>query len=299
MTSAKSAAARLSVLSNTTLVAMKVIVGIMTGSVSIIAEALHSGLDLVAAAIAWVAVRAADAPPDEEHPYGHGKVENLSGTVEATLILFTAGWIAWEALQRLVDPRPVHAGSLGLAVMAISAGVNVYVSRRLFRVARESNSVALEADAHHLSVDVYTSLGVAFGLLLIRLTGWSFLDPLVALVLAVVIGRIAWELSHRAAHPLLDTRLPAAEESELVRWIEEHPAVMGCHSVRSRSAGAWAYLDAHVTVAAGTTLEAADALEEELRAQLLARRPQLDVMLHIEPHRGALPPRQGGHIGRA
>ncbi|HOJ22036.1 MAG TPA: cation diffusion facilitator family transporter, partial [Armatimonadota bacterium] len=125
MKSAKSAAARLSVLSNTALVTMKVIVGMLTGSVSILAEALHSGLDLVAAGIAWVAVRAADAPPDEEHPYGHGKVENLSGTVEAALILFTAGWIAWEALQRLVDPRPVHASGLGLVVMAVSSGVNV------------------------------------------------------------------------------------------------------------------------------------------------------------------------------
>jgi len=299
MKSAKSAAARLSVLSNTALVTMKVIVGMLTGSVSILAEALHSGLDLVAAGIAWVAVRAADAPPDEEHPYGHGKVENLSGTVEAALILFTAGWIAWEALQRLVDPRPVHASGLGLVVMAVSAGVNVCVSRRLFRVARESNSVALEADAHHLSVDVYTSLGVALGLLLIRVTGWSFLDPLVALVLAIVIGRIAWELSHRAAHPLLDTRLPAEEERELVRWIEEHPAVMGCHCVRSRSAGAWAYLDAHVTVAAGTTLEDADALEEELRAQLVKRRPRLDVMLHIEPHPETLPRGREGQAERA
>jgi len=118
-------------------------------------------------------------------------------------------------------------------------------------------------------------------------------------VLAIVIGRIAWELSHRAAHPLLDTRLPAEEERELVRWIEEHPAVMGCHCVRSRSAGAWAYLDAHVTVAAGTTLEDADALEEELRAQLVKRRPRLDVMLHIEPHPETLPRGREGQAERA
>lgn len=283
MTSRKSAAARLSVFSNGVLVTTKLAVGLVSGSVSIIAEALHSGLDLLASLMAWVSVRAADRPPDDRHPYGHGKLENVSGTLEAALILVTAGWIGWEALQRLMHPHPVRVGALGIGVMALSAVVNIFVSRYLFRVARESDSVALEADAHHLSVDVYTSVGVLAGLVLIWVTGWQILDGLVALALAIAIARIAWELTHRAAHPLLDTRLPEDEEAALVQSICEDPRVLDCHAVRTRSAGAWAYLDAHVAVAPGTSLEEADALEEELRARLGQRYPRLDVLLHIEP----------------
>ncbi|NLC56289.1 MAG: cation transporter [Armatimonadetes bacterium] len=283
MTTRKSSAARLSVFSNSALVLMKVAVGLASGSVSILAEALHSGLDLLAAVIAWVSVRAADRPPDDEHPYGHGKLENLSGTIEAALILATALWIGAEGIERLLHPRPVQVSALALLVLAVSAAANLLVSRHLFRVARAEQSVALEADAHHLSVDVYTSVGVLAGLALIRATGWHWLDGLIAVGLAVAIARIAWELTHRAAHPLLDARLPEAEESALVASIRADPRVLDCHAVRSRSAGAWAYLDAHVAVAPGTTLEDADRLEEELRARLRRHHPRLDVLLHVEP----------------
>ncbi|MBI3946623.1 MAG: cation transporter [Armatimonadetes bacterium] len=279
----KGDAARLSVVSNTTLVAMKLAAGAISGSVSIIAEALHSGLDLVAAMIAWFSVRAADLPPDDKHPYGHGKLENVSGTIEAALILVTAVWIGREAWGRLVHPLPVRASALGLSAMAISAGVNVLVSRRLFRVAKAENSIALEADAHHLSVDVYTSVGVFVGLLLIQITGWHVLDGVIAMLLALAIGHIAWDLTHRAAQPLLDTRLPEAEETSLVALIQEDPRVVDCHAVRSRTAGGQAFLDAHVSVSPGTTLEDADILEEDLRARLQRENPRLDVMLHVEP----------------
>ena len=283
MASQKSDAARLSVASNTALVAMKLAVGAFTGSVSIIAEALHSGLDLVAAVIAWFAVRAADRPPDDRHPYGHGKMENVSGTLEAALILVTAVWIAWEAWHRIVRVQPVRAGGLALVVMLVSAAVNVYVSRRLFRVARQQDSIALEADAHHLSIDVYTSIGVGCGLVLMWITGWAILDGVIAMALAMAIARIAWDLTHRAAQPLLDTRLPTEQEAALVEAIRSHPSVVDCHRVRTRSAGAQAFMDAHVTVGPGTTLEEADRLEEELSALLRQDHPRLDVMLHIEP----------------
>lgn len=279
----KAQAAGLSVVSNTVLVATKFVVGALSGSLSIIAEALHSGFDLVAAVIAWLSVRAADHPPDDKHPYGHGKLENLSGTIEAALILLTAVWIAREAWHRISNPMPVHASALALSVMALSAGVNVVVSRRLFRVAREENSIALEADAHHLSVDVYTSVGVFLGLLWIRLTGWHAMDGVIALGLAVAISRIAWDLMRRAAEPLMDTRLPKEAEASLIALIEAHPRVLDCHAVRSRTAGSQEFLDAHITVAPGTTLEEADLLEEELRALLRRENPRLDVMLHVEP----------------
>jgi cation diffusion facilitator family transporter len=150
-------------------------------------------------------------------------------------------------------------------------------------VARQQNSIALEADAHHLSVDVYTSVGVFVGLLVMRATGWHALDGVIALGLAVAIGWIAWDLTHRAAQPLLDARLPEEQEQQLVETICAHPVVVGCHAVRSRSAGGQTFFDAHVTVPPDTSLEAADRLEDDLRAQLQARYPRLDVMLHVEP----------------
>src|SRR5512142_2540278 len=160
----KSRAASVSVLSNTALVVGKLIVGLLIGSVSVLSEAIHSGIDLVAALIAWWAVRASSAPADDEHPFGHGKLENLSGAIEALLILVAAVWIVIESVQKLVHPTPVEGVGLGIAIMGISSVANLFVSNWLMKVGRQTDSVALVADAWHLRTDVYTSFGVMFGL---------------------------------------------------------------------------------------------------------------------------------------
>jgi cation diffusion facilitator family transporter len=157
---AKESAARLSVASNTALVVGKLAVGLVIGSVSVLSEAIHSGMDLVAAGIAFYSVKQASKPADGDHAYGHGKIENVSGLAEALLIFGAAGWIVYEAVHKLVRPEPMDELWLGVAVMGVSSVVNVLVSRRLFRVARETESIALEADAWHLRTDVYTSAGV-------------------------------------------------------------------------------------------------------------------------------------------
>ena len=162
-------AARLSVLSNTSLVVMKIAVGFLIGSVSIISEAIHSGVDLLASLITTFSVSKSDMPADVEHPFGHGKVENISGTLEALLIFLAALWIIYEAIRKLLDPEPIEYVSWGVGVMSISALVNIVVSRMLFRVARETDSVALAADGWHLRTDVYTSAGVMASLALIGL----------------------------------------------------------------------------------------------------------------------------------
>ncbi|MHB8945748.1 MAG: cation diffusion facilitator family transporter, partial [Bacillota bacterium] len=214
--------ARLSVVSNTLLVVMKLIVGLMMGSVSVISEAIHSGLDLAAALIAFFSLKQAAKPPDQVHRYGHGKIENVSGVIEAILIFVAAIWIIVEAVRRLAHGGTVEALGWGVAIMAISAVVNTIVSEVLFRVARKTESIALEADALHLRTDVYTSVGVAGGLALLKLTGLHILDPLVALGVAALIIRAAWELTMTAFRPLLDVSLPKDEEDQIIAAIREH-----------------------------------------------------------------------------
>ena len=178
--------ARLSIASNTLLILMKMAVGLISGSVSILSEAIHSSMDLVAAIIAFLSVRVSDNPPDSRHPYGHGKIENISGVIEALLIFIAAIWIIVEAAKKLAGEKiEIDSIALGSIVMLISAIVNTIVSRRLYKVARATNSVALEADALHLKTDVYTSLGVSAGLGLILITGINWLDPIIAILVAL------------------------------------------------------------------------------------------------------------------
>jgi cation diffusion facilitator family transporter len=208
---AKAGAARLSVLSNTALVLLKLFVGIRIGSVAVLSEAAHSSTDLIAALIALFAVRASDVPPDEKHPYGHGKLESVSGVVEAILILGAGAYIIYEAISALIHGRSSGQLGWGIAVMALSALANTFVARHLFRVARATDSLALEADAHHLSIDIWTSLGVVAGLALAWITGLHLFDALAALVVAFFILKTGWGILRRAFSPLMDEQLPEEE----------------------------------------------------------------------------------------
>jgi len=197
----KRSTARLSILSNTALVIMKLTVGFAIGSVSIISEAIHSAIDLVAAVIAFISVKKSSEPPDREHTFGHGKFEDFSGLIEAVLIFIAAILIIREAALKLMgEGEELNMGMLiaGIVVMFISATANWYVSGRLMKAAKATESIALEADAWHLRTDVYTSLGIFAGLVLIRLTGWKFLDPLFAIAVAVFIMKAAYDLTRRA-----------------------------------------------------------------------------------------------------
>src|SRR3989304_4174382 len=174
----KSRAAMISVISNTALVLMKLIVGLLIGSVSVISEAIHSGFDLLAAVIALFSVRTSSRPADSDHPFGHGKIENVSGAIEALLIFLAAGWIIFEAVKKFLYSEPMEAANWGVGVMFISAITNIFVSQMLFKVGKETDSVALQADAWHLRTDVYTSAGVMVGLATVCLgdvvvAGWS------------------------------------------------------------------------------------------------------------------------------
>ena len=281
--------ARLSILSNTVLIAMKLAVGITSGAVSVISEAIHSLMDLAAAIMASFAIRVAGKPADREHPYGHGKVENVSGVLEAALIFIAAALIIVEASKKLISREGVDHVGLGIAVMLVSGLVNFFVSRRLYKVAREEESVALEADALHLKTDVCSALGVGAGLALLELARvvfkapWAYmLDPIIAVIVAIFILREAWEMMRKAFEPLIDAGL-SGEELELIRSRVARHAGLSAHSVRSRKGGKTKYIDFHLEAPPSMSVAEAHALCDLLEAEIEGELRNTDVTIHVEP----------------
>jgi len=279
---AKIRIARLSVLSNSLLIIMKLIVGFLSGSVSIISEAIHSSMDLIAAVIAFFSVKVSDTPPDSRHPYGHGKVENISGVIEAILIFIAAILIIFEAVRKLLGEATVLDKIwIGSLVMIVSAGINTYVSHRLYKVAHETKSVALEADALHLKTDVYTSIGVAIGLALIMITGIKWLDPVVAILVALFIIKESYTLLKRAFTPLLDTAWNEDEIEDLESRLNN--LEVNYHSLRTRIAGNYRFIDIHVEVPANETVGESHKYCDHIENALMSVYENLNVTIHIEP----------------
>jgi cation diffusion facilitator family transporter len=279
---AKVKVARLSIASNTFLIIMKLAVGILSGSVSIISEAIHSSMDLMAAIIAYFSVKVSDNPPDSKHPYGHGKVENISGVIEALLILIAAALIIIEAIRKLTGkPFELEIIWIGALVMLLSAVVNTIVSRKLYKIARETKSIALEADALHLKTDVYTSLGVAVGLGLIAVTGIKWLDPIVAICVALLIIFESYLLLKKAFWPLLDSAWNEDEIKDLERRLKQMK--VNYHDLRTRVAGNYRFIDMHIVIpedeSVGDAHRYCDMIEEELSKNY----DKLSVTTHVEP----------------
>jgi cation diffusion facilitator family transporter len=291
----KTAVALLSVFSNTALVFLKLVVGFLIGSVSVMSEAIHSGVDLVAAVIALVAVRTSAKPADEKHPFGHGKFENISGTVEAILIFAAAAWIIYEAIKKIVYPQAIEEPGWGILVMAASAGANLAVSHLLFKVARQTDSVALEADGWHLRTDVYTSAGVMGGLGLIwigeRLAPglgdwWHLVDPVAALVVAALILKAAWHLTVTSARDLMDVNLPE-EEAQIQEVLRSFvPALHGYHRLRTRKAGAVRFVDFHIFVPGQMSVEDSHRLAHDVSQRIQETFAGTSVTVHVEPCTG-------------
>ncbi|HOU96893.1 MAG TPA: cation diffusion facilitator family transporter [Bacteroidales bacterium] len=274
--------ARLSVASNTFLITMKLIAGLLSGSVSIISEAIHSSMDLIAAIIAFFSVRVSDNPPDSRHPYGHGKVENISGVIEAILIFIAAGWIIYEAMQRITSGSPeLEMIWVGLLVMVVSGLVNTFVSLQLYRTARKTGSIALEADALHLKTDVYTSLGVAAGLGLIIITDIKWIDSVTAIAVALLILWESFQLLKKAFSPLLDVSWPEKDIAELKKILDN--LGVHYHELRTRAAGNYLFVDLHVLIPKEESVENShnycDMIEENLKKNF----KNLNVTIHVEP----------------
>jgi cation diffusion facilitator family transporter len=284
----KEKTARLSVFSNTCLVLMKFTVGFAIGSVSIISEAIHSSMDLIAAVIAFFSVRKSAEPPDAAHSFGHGKFEDISGLIEALLIFVAAILIIREALSKLLgEPSEQFTPELliyGIAVMGISALINWYVSQRLMKVAKQSESIALESDAWHLRTDVYTSIGVMVGLVLIKLTGIAIFDPLFALGVAVVIMKAAYDLTVRSFADLIDHSLPKEDNMRIEQIVSEHARIYaGFHDLKTRRSGPEVFIEFHLVMPGTLTVFDSHDLADHLESDLKTEYPRANITIHIEP----------------
>lgn len=287
----KERVAMLSVASNSTLVVFKIIVGTLIGSVSIISEAIHSGMDLLAAIIAMFSVKKSYLPADDAHPFGHGKVESISGLIEAFLIFIAAFWIIFEAFKKLTSAQEVESPGWGVAVMFLSASLNFFVSQRLFAVGKEADSIALQADAWHLRTDVYTSVGVMVSLGIIWLSHYFFadprihwLDPIAAIFVAVFILKAAYDLTSQALGDLMDVKLPPDEEG----WIRDVIAgrkseIHGYHQLRTRKAGNFRFIEFHLKVDPQMTVDASHGITRDLKHVIMDKFPAATVTIHIEP----------------
>jgi len=284
MLSTKSRAAAVSVGSNSLLILLKIVAGLMTGSVSLIAEAVHSGMDLAAAVIAFFSVRISDNPADEGHPFGHGKAENISAVAEALLIFAAAGIIIYEAILKITKGSSLHLVEIGIVIIGISIVVNLLVSRYLLKVSRKTDSLALEADARHLTTDILTMVGVLVGLGLVRLTKFNIFDPIAAIAVAILIVKAAYDIARKSFGGLMDSRLPQAEEDLIRSIISEHAKQLaGFHAVRTRKAGSQRFIDLHLVLPNKVALEQAHNMCDHLEEDIKNRLPNSSVTIHVEP----------------
>lgn len=277
-------AAKLSILSNSFLIVIKLIIGIVTGSISIISEAIHSTVDLIASVVAFFSVKISDLPPDENHQFGHDKIENISGVIEAVLIFLASFFIIWEAVKKLLHGGEIEGIGLGFIVMFVSAGVNFFVSKYLYKIAKQEESLALEADALHLKADVLTSFGVGVGLLIIHITKLNWLDPVVAILIAIFILKEAFEILTKAFNPLLDAKLSDEEINEIKKAVAKHNEFyLDFHDLRTRSAGKIKHIDMHITMCRSMTVleshEICDKIESDIENSL----KNTKVLIHVEP----------------
>ncbi|MDU9375779.1 Manganese efflux system protein MneP [Methanocorpusculaceae archaeon Sp1] len=283
----KQNAARLSVFSNLFLTAAKIVTGMSIGSVSIISEGIHSGMDLLASCIAYFSVRKSSEPPDADHAFGHGKYEDASGLIEALLIVLAAGIIIWEAVQKLIHGEDLISFELlyaGMIVMGVSAVMNFFVSQKLMRVAKETESIALESDAWHLRTDVLTSVGVLAGLVLIQLTHLVFLDSVIAIIVALLILREAYFLIRRSFADLMDQSLEPEEiekiEVIICRYANEYT---NFHSLKTRRSGPGRFVEFHLMMPHATPLKEAHAVLKEIEHDLQNEIPRIAVIVHLDP----------------
>jgi cation diffusion facilitator family transporter len=274
----------LSIAASTVVIALKGAAYWITGSVGLLSDALESLVNLVAACAALLALRVAAQPPDEEHPYGHEKAEYFSSAFEGGMIVVAAAAIAGTAIDRLLHPRMPEAIGLGLAVSALATLINFAVARVLLRAGERYHSIALEADAHHLMTDVWTSVGVVVGVGAVAFTGWQPLDPIIALAVGLNIVFTGLRLVRRSASGLMDTALADAEQAAIRSVLDAYrDRGIDYHALRTRQAGARRFVELHLLVPGAWTVQRSHDLMEQIEAELRASVANAAVMIHLEP----------------
>lgn len=269
------------------LIGLKMAVGVITGSISIWAQVADSSLDLFAALVTFVTVGLSAKPPDKEHPFGHGKVEDIAAGIQALLLLGAAGSIIYAAIRRIISGSTIELTEAGIGVMLFSMVASILLSRHLFRVARATGSVALEANAHNITADIYSTAGVMVGLVVVRLTEFTIIDPILALIVAALILRVTYRVGRMAFSGLVDVSLPKAEEDEIISTIKEHTSQLaGFHEVRTRKAGSQRFIDLHLMLPKNTSVEEAHQMCDHLEEDIKSRLPNSSVTIHVEPCSG-------------
>ncbi len=274
----------LSILSNTLLILLKLVSGFLSGSVSIISEAIHSSVDLIASIVAFFSVRLSSKPADDLHPYGHGKIENISGIIEGILILLASFMIIFESVRKIFNPSEINNSSLAILIMFISGLVNFFVSKTLYKVAKEEDSMALEADALHLKTDVYTSLGVGIGILLIKLTGIHILDSIVAIIVALMIIKESIDLIKNGLGEILDKRLSDYDELEIKSIIEKYNNMfIDYHKLKTRKSGNMKHIDFHITLDPAVTVKESHDIISKIKKAMNEKFKNVRVTIHVDP----------------
>ena len=284
MFSTRSGAVRLSLAVVIGLIVFKVVVGVITGSISVIAQAVDSFLDLFAIVITFFAVIIATKPADEKHPFGHGKVENIAAIAQAMLIFTAGGLIIYSAVRRIITGAAIELTEAGIGVMLVSIIASIFLSRHLLRVSRATDSIALEASARNIAADVYSAAGVLVGLVVIRFTGLSIIDPIIALLVSLIILKAAYDVLRKSFGGLIDVKLPEAEENVIRSAIMEHTGeLVDFHELRTRKAGNQRYIDLHLVMPKDISVEEAHQLCDHLEQDIESKLRHASVTIHVEP----------------
>jgi len=267
------------------LIVFKVVVGLLTHSISIVAQAADSLLDLFAGIITFSAIRFAAKPADAEHQYGHGKAEDIAGVGQAILIFIAGGLIIYSAIDRIITKHYiVEQPEAGIAVMAVSIVASIFLSRHLSKVARRTASIALEANARNIAADVYSTSAVLVGLAILRFSGLDIIDPILAIAVAVYILKVAVDTIRKPISGLLDEKLPPSQETVIEDCLGKHSReVSGYHALRTRRAGSQSYIDLHLVMASDISLEQAHQICDRIEVEIKSALSEASIIIHAEP----------------
>lgn len=266
------------------LILLKIAVSWLTGSISVLAQAADSLLDLFAGIITFSAIRIATKPADEEHPYGHGKAEDIAGMAQGILIFIAGGLIVYSSIRRIIEGVSIELTEVGIGAMLISIVANVLLSRHLLKVSQATGSVVLEANARNIAADVYSALAVLVGLVLVRFTRLNIIDSIVAIGVAIYILKVAYDTTRKPLSALVDMKLPPSQEAFINASLMKHShEVVGFHALRTRRAGSQCYVDLHLVMAKDIELEHAHRICDEIEAEIQRGLPGASVTIHIEP----------------
>lgn len=282
--SEKKFAAGLSITSNAIIIVTKIIAGMLSGSISIISEAIHSMSDFLASVLTFFAVTRSAEPADKEHPFGHGKYEDMSGFIEGGLIIFAGCFIVFESTKKIIFGYTLQIESmLGIYVMALAVVANFVVSRYLFYVAKKSDSVSLLADAEHLSTDIFSSLGVLIGLVLIKFTGIAALDPIVAIVVAVIILKTGFMISKETLNNLLDGSLPQEDIKKIETILKNNKVIKGFKNIKGRKSGQYKDIELTLLFNPDMKISCAHSICDEIENEIKKELGSVLIIIHAEP----------------